>query len=78
MTNSENLIKYIHHCLVERDNMSMRDLAKGMETTPQNLNGMFINNNFKVSTLEKIANVLNADLDVKFIDRNTGKPIDFN
>lgn len=73
--NNTEIKKYIQHCLVERDNMSMRTLAKKMNTTPQNLNGIFTNNNFKISTLESIADALDSDLQVSFIARETGKPL---
>lgn len=70
-----NIREYINLCRVKRGNMSESELARRMGQTPQNLNNKYKRNTFKVSELEKIANALDADLKVEFIDRDTGKPI---
>lgn len=62
-------------CRVKKGNMSESELARRMGQTPQNLNNKYKRNTFKVSELEKIANALDADLSIEFIDRHTGKPI---
>lgn len=55
--------------------MTLKELAERTEQTQQNLNNKLKNNNFKSSELEKIAAALGADLEIKFIDKTTGKPI---
>ena len=67
--------EYINLCRVKKGNMSESELARRMGQTPQNLNNKYKRNTFKVSELEKIANALDADLSIEFIDRDTGKPI---
>ena len=39
------------------------------------MNNKYKRNTFKVSELEKVADALNADLKISFIDRDTGEPI---
>jgi hypothetical protein len=46
-----------------------------MGQTPANVNNKYKRNTFKVSELEKIADALDAELEIKFIDRETGEPI---
>lgn len=67
--------EYIKLCLVKRGDMSEAELARRTGQTPQNLNNKYKRNVFKVSELEKIANALDSDLRIQFIDRKTGKPI---
>ena len=70
-----DMTKYIRMCCIERNNMTLKELAERTEQTQQNLNNKLKNNNFKSSELEKIAVALGADLEIKFIDKTTGKPI---
>lgn len=70
-----NMREYIKLCLVKRGNMSEAELARRTGQTPQNLNNKYKRNVFKVSELEKIADALDSDLNIQFIDRKTGKPI---
>lgn len=70
-----DMTKYIRMCCIERNNMTLKELAERTEQTQQNLNNKLKNNNFKSSELEKIAAALGADLEIKFIDKTTGKPI---
>ncbi len=67
--------EYIRLCLVKRDNMSEAELARRTGQTPQNMSNKYKRNTFKVSELEKVADALGADLQIRFIDRETGKPI---
>ena len=70
-----NVREYISLCRVKRDNMSEAELARRTGQTPQNMNNKYKRNTFKVSELEKVADALDADLRIQFIDRETGKPI---
>ena len=67
--------EYINLCRVKRDNMTEAELARKTGQTPQNMNNKYKRNTFKISELVKIADALNADLKISFIDRDTGKPI---
>ena len=67
--------EYINLCRVKRGNISEAELARRTGQTPQNMNNKYKRNTFKVSELEKVADALNADLDIRFIDRSTGEPI---
>ena len=67
--------EYINLCRVKRDNMTEAELARRTGQTPQNMNNKYKRNTFKISELEKVADALNADLKISFIDRDTGEPI---
>ena len=67
--------EYINLCRVKCGNISEAELARRTGQTPQNMNNKYKRNTFKVSELEKIADALNADLSICFIDRETNKPI---
>lgn len=53
----------------------MQNLRALRGQTPQNFNQKMQRNSFQTSELEKIAAALGADLDIKFIDKTSGKPI---
>lgn len=67
--------EYINLCRVKRGNMSEAELARKTGQTPQNMNNKHKRNTFKVSELEKIAEALEAELKISFIDKETGEPI---
>ena len=67
--------EYINLCRVKRGNISEAELARSTGQTPQNMNNKYKRNTFKVSELEKVADALDADLKILFIDRQTGEPI---
>jgi hypothetical protein len=67
--------EYIKLCCVKRGNMSEAELARRTGQTPQNMNNKYKRNTFKVSELEKVAEALDADLRISFVDKETGKPI---
>lgn len=67
--------EYINLCRVKRGNMSEAELARKTGQTPQNMNNKHKRNTFKISELEKIAEALDAELQISFIDKETGKPI---
>lgn len=69
-----NIKEYIKLCCVKR-NISNAELARLTKQTPQNLNQKMQRNSFYTSELEKIADSLNADLEIKFIDRETKTPL---
>ena len=70
-----NAKEYIKLCCVKKGDLSSAELARLAGMTNQNLCNKYAKNKFTNLDLEKIANALNADLSVKFIDRQTGEPI---
>jgi len=69
-----NIREYIRLCMVKRGNMSEAELARRTGQTPQNMTNKYRRNVFKVSELEKIAEALDAELVMYFIDKETGEP----
>jgi len=67
--------EYINLCRVKRGNITESELARRTGQTPQNMNNKHKRNTFKVSELERIAEALDAELKISFIDKATGKPI---
>lgn len=67
--------EYIKLCCVKRGNISEAELARRTGQTPQNMNNKYKRNTFKISELEKVAEALDADLRISFVDKSTGKPI---
>ena len=67
--------EYISLCRVKRGNMSESELARRTGQTPQNMNNKYRRNTFKISELEKVAEAMNAELKISFIDKETGEPI---
>lgn len=70
-----DVLEYINLCRVKRGNMSAAELARKTGQTPQNMNNKYKRNTFKVSELEKIAEALDAELQISFIDKKSGNPI---
>lgn len=67
--------EYISLCRVKRGNISEAELARRTGQTPQNMNNKYKRNTFKISELEKVAEALDAELRIQFIDKKTGEPI---
>ncbi len=67
--------EYIRLCCVKRGGITEAELARRTGQTPQNMNNKYKRNTFKVSELEKVAEALDADLRIVFIDKTTGEPI---
>lgn len=67
--------EYIKLCCVKRGNITEAELARRTGQTPQNMNNKYKRNTFKISELEKVAEALDAELKLSFIDKETGKEI---
>lgn len=72
---AHNIREYIRLCCVKRGNMTEAELARRTGQTPQNLNNKYKRNTFKISELEKVADALDARLEIAFVDKETGEPI---
>ncbi len=68
-----DMTEYIRILLVKRGNMTETELAKRIGTSPQNIHNKFKRNNFTMKDLHEIAEALDCDLDVRFIDHTTGQ-----
>lgn len=67
--------EYIKLCCVKKGNISEAELARRTGQSPQNMNNKYKRNTFKISELERVAEALDADLQISFVDKKTGKPI---
>lgn len=65
--------EYIKMVLVKKK-MNERQLATMMEESPQNINRK-IKSDMKISFVESVANTLDCDIDIRFIDRQSKEPI---
>ena len=69
-----NVREYIQLCCVKRK-ISVAELARKIGQTPQNLNHKMQRNSFQSSELEKIAEALDCDLSIQFLDKETKEPL---
>lgn len=53
--------------------MPVSDLAKKLNKSTSNFYQMLKRDNFRESELSEIANILNCDVKITFVDRETGK-----
>lgn len=70
-----DIIEYIKLCCVKKNDVSMRQIALKAGISPQNLSNKMTKNSFYLRDVEKIAAALDAELEIRFIDRQTGAPI---
>ena len=70
-----NTVEKIRILLVKRGNISEAELARRINTTPQNLNSKMKRNNFTEKDLQEIAEALNCSYEAKFILNDTGEEV---
>ena len=63
------------HVIMKRQNMSLTELAKKTDQSRQNLSNKMSRDNFSENDLRLIANALECDVMISFIDRESGEPI---
>ncbi len=61
--------------LIKRGNISEAELARRINTTPQNFNSKMKRDNFTERDLIEIANVLNCSYNPTFVLNDTGEQI---
>ena len=61
--------------MAKKEVRSESALARLVGWSPQNLHNKMARDNFSTSELSEIAAALGADLDIRFIDKETGEPI---
>ncbi len=71
-----NVKQMIDILLIKRDKNKV-GLAKLLGCAPSNISGKYERNSFRVKDLEKIASLLDYDMEITFIDRKNGERICF-
>ena len=67
------MAKKIRLLLVKQGNMTEAELARKLGNTPANLYQKMKRDNFAEEDLREIAEVLNCDVKISFVDRQTGE-----
>ena len=62
--------------IMKRNNFTMTELANQLNCSRQNLSNKMSRNNFDESELTAIANALGCELEINFINRETGEKIE--
>ena len=62
--------------IMKRNNFTMTELAKQLNCSRQNLSNKMSRNNFDERELTAIANALGYELEINFINRETGEKIE--
>ena len=70
-----NVVEYIKLCCVKKNDVSLRQVALRAGISPQNLSNKMAKKSFYLRDIENIANALDADLQISFIDKATGTAI---
>jgi DNA-binding Xre family transcriptional regulator len=60
--------------LIKR-NMSVKELSEKIGCSSQNLSNKFKRDNFSINELEQICNILNCDLKIEFVLRDSGESV---
>lgn len=68
-----DLQEYIKMALIKKK-LNERQLAIIMNESPQNINRK-LKSDMKISFLTSVANAMNCDVDITFIDRESKKPL---
>lgn len=59
----------------DRCNLTLGELAERANTTRQNLNNKFSRNNFSEKEIRELGNALGCDVEITFVNRETGERI---
>ena len=62
--------------IMKRNNFTMTELANQLNCSRQNLSNKMLRNNFDERELTAIANALGYELEINFINRETGEKIE--
>ena len=68
-----SMTQKIRILLVKKGNMSEAELARRLDTTPNNFHQKLKKDNFRESDLKEIGDVLGCDVKITFVDRETGE-----
>lgn len=70
-----SMAEKIRILLVKRGNISEAELARKINTTPQNLNSKMKRDNFTEKDLQEIANALDCSYKSSFVLNDTGEEV---
>ena len=62
--------------IMKRNNFTMTELANQLNCSRQNLSNKMSRNNFDEGELTAIANALGCELEINFVNRETGEKIE--
>ena len=62
--------------IMKRNNFTMTELANQLNCSRQNLSNKMSRNNFDKRELTAIANALGCELEINFVNRETGEKIE--
>ena len=69
------MVEKVRIACVKRGNISEAELARRVGVTPQNFNHKMKRDNFTETDLREIAAALGLDLEISFVDPETGEKI---
>ena len=67
------MAKQIRLLLIKQDNIKEAELARRLGTTPSNFYQKMKRDNFSESELREIADILDCNVEITFINRKTGE-----
>jgi len=70
-----SMVQAIRIALVKRGNISEAELARRVGVSPQNFNNKMKRDNFTETDLREIAEALGLNLEISFVDPETGEKI---
>ena len=70
-----SMVQTIRIAMVKKGNLSEAELARRVGVTPQNFNHKMKRDNFTETDLHEIAEALGLQLDIAFVDPETGERI---
>ena len=70
-----SMVEAIRVACVKRGNISEAELARRVGVTPQNFNNKMKRDNFSEKDLQEIAEALGLQVEINFIDPETGAKI---
>ena len=70
-----SMVEAIRIACVKRGNISEAELARRVGVTPQNFNNKMKRDNFSEKDLQEIAEALGLQVEINFIDPETGAKI---
>jgi IS30 family transposase len=68
-----SIAQKIRLLLVKKDNISEAELARRLGTVPSNLHNKMKRDNFSEKELREIGGILGCDVEINFVDRQTGE-----
>jgi DNA-binding Xre family transcriptional regulator len=67
----QSITRKIKHILLDKG-MKQNDICNALDLNKGNFSTLLKNDIYKTDTLQEIANAMNCDVEITFIDRETG------